>query len=493
MLKQTQSTLQFILLFAVVFISRIPFLSAGYGTEEDSWGMINAMQRFHDSGIYEVSRFPGHPVLEFCFYALIGKSYFVFNLLTAIISTAGIVLFAACLKMLGFRKFFWSALSLAFIPVVFIKCTDTMDYMWALSFMMLCLFFILRSRQVSDNFNARFYLFAAGIALGLATGARFTSILFFIPLQFLYLDLSRNESRLRGLIFTMSFLISVFICFLPVISIYNPKTFYVPYILGRPDLIKTMYKASIGVFGLPASLLLPILIAYILLRFKNRRKFSNPKIFMKSDPKLPVSRFLKFTLLSFILYVALFVWQPHKSAYLIAALPFLVMLIEHYSNEHYSMRITLALAFSSFFAGINLEDNYRGAPSSFLSAGFNISGQHLTFDVLRGPIIADNQRRKQQLEFAETVIENVKSIDKPTAIIAGWWINQLEVLTGKGKNESVTYYYFMDENQMQQLKNKGAIIYYLPQQEQVNDLRWQKQFTAKYALPLFNDNTRFLF
>jgi hypothetical protein len=35
--------LPFITLFFIVFISRLPFLSAGYGVEEDSWGIELAM------------------------------------------------------------------------------------------------------------------------------------------------------------------------------------------------------------------------------------------------------------------------------------------------------------------------------------------------------------------------------------------------------------------------------------------------------------------
>ena len=53
--------LPFFILFIVVFISRLPFLSAGYGVEEDSWGIALAAAHTALTGVYEPSRFPGHP------------------------------------------------------------------------------------------------------------------------------------------------------------------------------------------------------------------------------------------------------------------------------------------------------------------------------------------------------------------------------------------------------------------------------------------------
>jgi hypothetical protein len=62
--------LPFITLFLIVLLSRIPFLYAGYGIEEDSWGIALAAFHTHLSGIYEPSRLPGHPVQELVYSAL---------------------------------------------------------------------------------------------------------------------------------------------------------------------------------------------------------------------------------------------------------------------------------------------------------------------------------------------------------------------------------------------------------------------------------------
>ena len=84
----------FILLFVIVFISRLPFLDAGYGVEEDSWGI--ALAAFHSKilGVYEPSRLPGHPFQEIIYSFLWGSRCSVFNGLSALFSAIGALFFA---------------------------------------------------------------------------------------------------------------------------------------------------------------------------------------------------------------------------------------------------------------------------------------------------------------------------------------------------------------------------------------------------------------
>ena len=73
----------FIALFFVVFVSRLPFISAGYGVEEDSWGIVLAGAHTYLTGIYEPSRFPGHPVHEFIYSAFPFHPEWFYNLFSA--------------------------------------------------------------------------------------------------------------------------------------------------------------------------------------------------------------------------------------------------------------------------------------------------------------------------------------------------------------------------------------------------------------------------
>ena len=44
-----------IFLFAVALLVRLPFLFAGYGVEEDSWGHVLHAALLNETGVYEVS------------------------------------------------------------------------------------------------------------------------------------------------------------------------------------------------------------------------------------------------------------------------------------------------------------------------------------------------------------------------------------------------------------------------------------------------------
>ena len=160
----------FIALFLIVFISRIPFIFAGYGIEEDSWGIALATFHTNLSGIYEPSRLPGHPVQELIYSALWGYSPVLFNGLSAFFSAIASLFFALILKQLNFKHFFISALSFAFVPVFFISSTYTIDFVWTEAFVLISLFLILKDKVI-----------LCGIFLGLAIGCRITSGAMLLP------------------------------------------------------------------------------------------------------------------------------------------------------------------------------------------------------------------------------------------------------------------------------------------------------------------------
>ena len=70
-------------LFAIALACRAPFLWAGYGKEFDAWSNALNARIIAETGIYEVSRLPGHPLQELLLSALWSQSnsYFVFNAL----------------------------------------------------------------------------------------------------------------------------------------------------------------------------------------------------------------------------------------------------------------------------------------------------------------------------------------------------------------------------------------------------------------------------
>ena len=156
--------LPFISLFLIVFISRLPFLNAGYGIEEDSWGIAIAAFHTKISGIYEPSRFPGHPVQELIYSTLWGAGPRVFNGLCVLFSAIGVLFFSLILKHFQFRHYFLAALAFAFVPVYFISSTYTIDFVWTEAFVLVSFYYLLKNKFI-----------VSGIFLGLAIGCRITS------------------------------------------------------------------------------------------------------------------------------------------------------------------------------------------------------------------------------------------------------------------------------------------------------------------------------
>ncbi|HQF29364.1 MAG TPA: hypothetical protein PLD36_12170, partial [Bacteroidia bacterium] len=146
-MKATERQLWWIAVILIA-LSRLPFIFYGYGSEEDAWALPLVTERIANTHHYEVSRLPGHPFQELAYTLIWDKGPVVYNLLTLIISTAGIGAFMLTLMHLRNKNWLFAGIALAATPIVFINSTNDMDYMWALSFMMISLYAIFRDRIV---------------------------------------------------------------------------------------------------------------------------------------------------------------------------------------------------------------------------------------------------------------------------------------------------------------------------------------------------------
>lgn len=113
-----------------------------------------------------------------------------------------------------------------------------------------------------------------------------------------------------------------------------------------------------------------------------------------------------------------------------------------------------------------------------------VANQQVSFDALQGPVIADYLKRKQQIRFTEAVINKTDSIKNKTVVIAGWWLATILVLQPVDANQMVIYRYYLAETELQYYRKMGYAVYYLHQQDELNDLRFDGNFTKRYALLL---------
>lgn len=166
----------FLVVFTIVFISRLPFLDAGYGNEQDGWRVASAARYIGTTGEYKASRLPGFPIIEFA-YSLVWKhGAWMMNLLTALASAIAVGTLSLIAKHYKCKDFILLALTFAFTPIVFINSTVTMDYLWAMMFVMLSWYSAINRKS-----------FSSGFLFGLAIGCRITTIFMMLPFALLFL------------------------------------------------------------------------------------------------------------------------------------------------------------------------------------------------------------------------------------------------------------------------------------------------------------------
>ncbi|MFL5765407.1 MAG: glycosyltransferase family 39 protein [Bacteroidia bacterium] len=450
-------------LFFIVLISRLPFLSAGYGVEEDSWGIALAGFHTHTTGIYEPSRFPGHPVHEYIYSAFYGHSYFFYNFFSALFSAIAAVVFAAILKHLNFRYAFLAAFAMAFTPVVYISSTYTIDFMWTLAFMLMSFYWLLKERYI-----------ICGLVLGLAIGCRITMgamLLPFLLILWYRPHTLKNFSKIAAAAMMMAVLV-----FLPLIKEFGASFFMYYDQFPYPPATKVFYKMIIGVFGLAGTIALIVCKALYLFK----KDWATGKLFSAA----PVKGLLSACFLACLLFTISYFRLPQKSGYMITTIPFILILAGYFLNSKWFITLCFSLMISPFILGINLTDRQRGSEYSKYAMKFKVSGQEIFLDPFKGPLFSDYSKRKQKMKYTAEVISRAANIESKTVVIAGWWYNEIMMERRFCAADSkIRFVSYIDKEQISRLADEGYSITFLPEQDLYNDQMFGMNVTGRFAKP----------
>lgn len=140
-----------LVLITLFLLSRIPFLNLGFRVDPDAWRIAGSafdLSYFH---VYHPSRFPGYLFPEYFNALLIHYGWIATNAATMVISLISVVVFAKILNELNVKnRGGVLVITYAFLPILWINSTVTIDYMWALAFILLTWLFILNSIQLRD-------------------------------------------------------------------------------------------------------------------------------------------------------------------------------------------------------------------------------------------------------------------------------------------------------------------------------------------------------
>lgn len=173
-------------LAAVVVLTRLPFVGAGYGTDTDTWKFASAIRDIAASGTYALSRPPGYPLMEWSCAPFASLGAWVPNTLSAVAAAACAWLAARLFARHGVRDALLAGAAVVCIPAAWIASVSSIDYLWALAFVLAAWL------DAGEGRAAR-----SGLWLGMAIGTRLTSAPLLLPLAWLVWHAARGSHAAR--------------------------------------------------------------------------------------------------------------------------------------------------------------------------------------------------------------------------------------------------------------------------------------------------------
>lgn len=332
-----------IYLALIFFISRIPFINLGFSafaslTDQDVLAVVNSAYLLRYEHIYKISRFPGYPFFEIFNSLLIGGGWILTNFATSVISFLSLILFGKILNQLKLNNRALLLLTFAFIPVIWINSTITMDYMWALLFVLASCFLI---------FTGKFH--AAGLFIGIATGTRFTSIFMIIPLIYWMLIMKVESKKIREFVLIGFF--SSAVMFFPVLYNYHFEFFKGSGFLLTTPVNKPLESLGLSILSSSANLiteltgLMALILIIILLFYKNSFQSSKQK------------QLIYFCGMISIIYGIIYFAFPYKVAYLIPIIPWTLIIFNEKLKKKYMVMVCILLLLNNIISFNIVSDN----------------------------------------------------------------------------------------------------------------------------------------
>lgn len=446
-----------LLLFFIPLLAKLPYLNLGYGPEEDSWGHVQNIWEMKMSGTYILSRLPGHPLFEGLLYALWPiHTPIVYNGLAALASSFAVLAFYQLTKHFQVNKPFLSSLAFAFVPIHFLSGTYTIDYSIGLCFVLWAYYYLVKQK-----------IGLSAILLALAIGTRLSWAFIFVPLLFQLYAQGRSKKVLQFSLYTIA--LSLLLYF-PLFKNYG-LDFLTTYSLPYPPLAKAIYKATFGVWGVIGFIAITLFsIVTIRSIFKQKLKLSKPEITW---------------LLIIGIYIALYIRLPEKSAFLLHIIPFLLLIILKHLTPNKVAALSALLLVSGFLSDVNITDPLRGSHPPQISVQKSVSNQTVYWAPFQGLYVSELKKRQVKNSYAQKVIDSLH-FNKPTVVIAGWWYAMIDIKLQEQSREvsNAKFVYYLPIHKMKSYLEAGYEIAYLPEQERINDQKYQSTFTVQNAYPL---------
>ncbi len=472
--------LAFAALAAVYVASRIPWLDLGYGTDPDAWRVALTGKYLWAEGDYLPSRLPGYPLHEFITAAMIKGGWVWTNLSTVLISLVGVYVFARLARELNIANRGALTIAFAFAPLLWINSVMTMDYMWALTFMLAAYLALLRRAPT-----------LAGLSLGVAAGFRLPSLVMLLPFWLLLWRTGRRED-LRPLTATAA--AATLVAYTPVLMRYEFLNMFNFYDQAIPLSVVTrqLGKEALGVIGALA------ILGALAVSLPRLRRFPSD---LASDPHV-----LTWTA-AVLVFVVSYARLPHEIAYLIPVFPFGFFLMSRYLSRGVLVGALSVVILAGFVDITSPDDSLGVSADTFTEASIG-----------KGLLLSDMQTLNNQMDFArelrEVTVTKEDVTGSPSVVITGFIYPELVVLyadeldigileedlgaisqlSDKGKavdvERNIEYVWLLDYETFKQFKENEKRVFFTDDaaRSTYSVYGYRPGYLGGYKLPLSRDN-----
>ncbi|MDI6643669.1 MAG: hypothetical protein QME14_01315 [Methanobacteriaceae archaeon] len=309
-----------------------------------------------------------------------------------------------------------------------------MDYMWALTFIMISWYLILKNKYLM-----------AGLMMGLAISSRPTSLFLMIP--FLYLVY--NDANPKKNIFKFTFLafLTSILLFLPLYLEYGLSFLtYYPFSISW----MTVWSDASYYFGSIAIIVGIILIFYNLKNLYNKIVLEKDKMFI-------------FLVISIFFIILPFIKAPYEIAYLIPAIPFVLLLLNGISKKKFFVIFCILLLLNSFISlNVTSSKNFiqNGVDDGLINSEINLQ-KNIVFN-LKKIINSDINNSViiygEYLPFITYLYENSGEPIQPINMVGSGKLENNEYLI---KKKNLRYVYLISLNDVLNFKKKKYKIYFV--------------------------------
>jgi len=422
--------LQVWLLIILAVITRLPFIRLGYGYDPDAWSVAEAGRYWRITLEYIFSRPPGYPLLEGMMVFIPPGAWWLSNIITVFVGALIVLLFYRLSKFELLQRPFWVAFLFLVTPVFWITSSETMDYVYALVWILGSYHGLLARRP-----------WLSAVLLGIACGFRPVSGIFIVP-SIIMLMLERSSSK-TVILYILVFGLSGVLAFSPVLLTYGLD--FIPGFELRFWPLQIGYRA-VQVFGVVGTIVVG---AVALVAMLNQRLSISSR--WMTRPKFA------YAISAITMVFILFIRVPDESAYLLPAVPFILILLDRLVG---SLRWVAPLLVASVLLSAIISPQFW-----MLNA---VDGMKWTRQLVvqPGTVVQDWQDRKRQISFAYAVLE--ADIPCGSLVISGWSlpsIRYLKNLNNAAKScplgQSIQYVHLLTRDEIVKATRSGTKVFWV--------------------------------